>query len=248
MNFFSENISLVTKAPSKKRLYVVNGLDAFCADSIDSTLYIEISTLLSLAIPTIKGAYFSVCSMSYAQRKEMYDRMYDEEGNMKVSKAGAFAIQAVPEWRSGQPGQMQGYAVAKVGDDYIVFTMNPGININGGKDLTQEQLAYLRETYDMDNLSRADRIKLLAELSRLGVISGNDAYAEAFPEKCPWARNQRRPIDSHEMDLAGWIEYYRQRAEQALAIMNNRIAAANQFGTVARKEPPISSIQHSPRS
>lgn len=174
-------------------------------------------------------------SMSYAQRKEMYDRMYDEYGNMKASKEGTFEIRDVPDWRGGQPGQMQGYAVAKVGDDYIVFTMNPGIYRGERKELTQEQIAYLRETYDMDNLSKEDRIKLLAELSCFGVISGSDAYAEAFPEKCPWVRNQRQPfgIDGHETDLAEWIQYYRQRAEQSLSDMNNRIVIANMFGSIA---------------
>lgn len=174
-------------------------------------------------------------SMTYAQRKEMYDRMYDEDGNMKVSKEGSFTIQAAPEWCSGQPGQMQGYTAEKVGDDYVVFAMNSGIYRGGRKELTDEQLAYLRETYDMDHLSKEDRIKLLADLSCFGVISGSDAYAEAFPEKCPWARNQRQSfgIDDHETDLAEWIQYYRQCAEQALSNMNKRTAIANSFGSIA---------------
>lgn len=174
------------------------------------------------------------CSMTYAQRKAMYDRMYDEEGNMKITK-GDVQIKDVTGWDGNQPSQLQGYAVERVGDDYVMFAMNPSIYFGGGKELTADQLGYLREKYDMYNLSYEDRIKLLAELSCLGVISGSDAYAEAFPEKCSWLQGQQRQlgIDSDKMDLSDWIEYYQQRAIQALANMNSRIAVANSFSTVA---------------
>lgn len=180
---------------------------------------------------TIQSNY---CSMTYAQRKTMYDRMYDEKGNMKITK-GDIQIQDAAGWDGSQPSQLQGYAVERVGDDYVVFAMNPSIYFGGEKELTADQLGYLREKYDMDNLSYENRIKLLAELSCLGVISGSDAYAEAFPEKCSWLQNQQQQlgIDSDKMDSSDWIEYYLQRAMQALANMNNQLANQNSFSAVA---------------
>lgn len=165
-----------------------------------------------------------------AQRKELYDRLYDEAGNMRALKTEDFRVQDVPGWDGGKAGRMNGYAVAKVGDDYVVFAMNPGIYFSGKKELTEEHLTYLRGKYDRDNLSKEDRIKLLAELSCFGVISGSDAYAEAFAEKCPWVQKQRQQfkIDGNETDLADWIEYYLQRAMQAKDDMD-KLSANNRF-------------------
>lgn len=175
-------------------------------------------------------------SMTYAQKKEMYDRMYDAEGNMKpsINGSGRRDDLSVP----GSQGLMNGYAVGKMGDDYAIFSMNPLASFSGGKELTQDQLEYLRGKYDMDNLSQEDRTKLLAELSMMGVISGSDAYAEAYPEKCPWVQNQQQQfgIGSNELDMSKWVEYYLQRATQAQDDMDKLNDIASRTNSLAYVE------------
>lgn len=164
--------------------------------------------------------------LTTTQRKEWYDSFYDAAGNIKAIKTEDFQVQDIPDWDGSKPAKMQGYTLERVGDDYVVFAMNPGTYFGGTKELTQEQLEYLRTKYDMDNLSKNERIKLLAELSCFGVISGNDAYAESFPEKCYWMKDkhQQFSISTNELDLAKWIEYYLHRAYQAKDDMDKIIA------------------------
>lgn len=171
---------------------------------------------------------------TWEQRKAAYDRMYDEEGNMRLS-SGDFkqniqvqANQGAVRNTSNIPTTMgNGYAIEKVGDDYVVFAKNPGIYSGGGKNLTTEQLEYLRGKYDMDNLSKEDRIKLLAELSCMGIISGQQAYEEAFPEKCSWLKSQQQNygLENTENDLDAWIQSFLQRAMQAKEDMNKLLAS-----------------------
>ena len=79
----------------------------------------------------------------------------------------------------------------------------------GDKTLTEEQAAYLREKYDMDNLSQEQYIKLLGELSDFGVIDGAFAMGEAR------SILNGRPFQSAEADfskkLDDWIKYFLDR-------------------------------------
>jgi len=162
------------------------------------------------------------------QRQGWYNSLYCEDGSVKPIRVEDFIVQDIPGWDGSKPSQMQGYAIERVGDDYVIFAMNPSIYFGGEKELTPDQLEYLRNKYNMESLSKDDRIKLLAELSCFGVISGSDAYAEAFPEKCSWMKDKHQQfgIGSMEIDLEKWIEYYLQRVAQAKDDMNKIILNA----------------------
>ena len=169
---------------------------------------------------------------SYEQRKATYDKMYDKYGNPTLFQSIHAELNNGPMVLDARKAAVSNcfnaYAVEKVGDDYIVFNMNPIIHFGGEKNLTKEQLAYLQDKYDMNNLSKEDRIKLLAELSCIGVISGQQAWEESFPEKCHWLRDQKDKfgINCTEMDLEAWIQYFAKRSLQAKNDMNNIIASA----------------------
>ena len=169
---------------------------------------------------------------TYEQRKATYEKMYDEYGNPTLFQSihtelnkGSIELDVS---NSKVSNKFNGYALEKVGDDYVLFAMNPSIYFGGGKDLTEEQLTYLQDKYDMNNLSKEDRIKLLAELSCMGIVSGQQSWEEAFPEKCQWLRGQQDKfgIDNAEVDAEAWIQHFIQRASQAKNDMNKIVASA----------------------
>ncbi len=187
---------------------------------------------------------------TYEQRKAAYDSLYDKDGNMRTySEAEREAQKA---WFIENKNNKEifdlnkgHYSIAPLGDDYVAFYIDTknGFGSGGGRSLTAEEQAYLRGKYDMDNLSEEDRIRLLAELSCMGVIDGHMAYAEAFPEKT-YRKNGERvsfgsgmgvgsdsSIASDETDLAKWIELYLKRAREAqenvTEILNQPIGMSN---------------------
>ncbi len=199
---------------------------------------------------------------THEQRKAAYEARYDENGNMLFKKAAEKEradSAATPKVNSNST--LIGYAVERVGDDYVVFTMNPAAKLGGGRSLTSQEQSYLLEKYDMDNLSKEERIKLLAELSCMGIIDGRMAYAEAYPEKTYRLNGEEityaagkgvgRGIsfDSDETDMSKWIDYYLNRAQEAedniFQIVNSPIGtgigdyvgereAANFYSSLAR--------------
>ena len=168
---------------------------------------------------------------TYEQRKAEYEKMAsrrDENGNF-IPRDKPIELTPVEGYTGGTPTSFQGYAIGKAGDDYVVFAMNPTINCgDGGISLTTEDIAFLREKYDMDNLSKEERIKLLAELSCMGIISGTDAYAEAYPDQCGWIKSKHEQfgINGGEMDLSKWVDYYLKRAQDAQIDMDRIVASS----------------------
>ncbi len=114
-----------------------------------------------------------------------------------------------------------------LGDDantIIYFNMGS----KGDKTLTAEQEAYLRDKYDMNNLSQVEYMKLLGELSDMGVVDGRCAMSEA-----------RRTLSGHAPDfqpedlpdsLDDWIKYY-------LAKMTEHQENATQLRTFHHASP-----------
>ena len=207
-------------------------------------------------------SYYPEKYKTYEQRKAAYESRYDENGNMLFKKAAEKEYvdsTAAPKVNSNST--LIGYAVERVGDDYVVFTMNPAVRFGGGRSLTSQDATYLREKYNMDNLSAEDRIKLLAELSCMGIVDGRMAYAEAFPEKTyrlngeevtygsSGGVDKNASIPSDESSMTKWIEYYLRRAQEAqdniLRLVNSPIGtgigeyvaereAANFYSSLAR--------------
>ena len=193
------------------------------------------NTINSGVTSSYSGLQYQYKDMTKAQKKQLYESMYDEAGNIKQNSAkwehlrnnSAITLNLTSETPAGT---MNGHCIERVGDDYVIFAMNPTAYFAGGKELTDEQLTYLQSSYDMENLSSGDRIKLLGELSCFGVISGNDAYAEAFPEKCSWMQNgDRQKFDigsDNATDLSTWLDYYLHKITQAEASRDKLIASA----------------------
>ncbi len=85
------------------------------------------------------------------------------------------------------------YAVYEIDGDVVKIDTTS----KGDRELTDEQLDYLRENYCMDNLTKADKMKLLGDLSCFGVISGEQALTEALMITYPqFERDRLLPFKS----------------------------------------------------
>lgn len=73
-------------------------------------------------------------------------------------------------------GDGQVFFTTYVGDDVVKIDYTS----KGDKELTDEQLEYLRKTYGGRSLSETDKLKLLGELSCFGVISGKQALTDSL--------------------------------------------------------------------
>lgn len=104
-----------------------------------------------------------------ASTKEQRVRDYEEmvsEGNE------FFTLEKHDEYlASGKPL----YFTFRLEDDVVKINMSS----KGDKELTAEQIEYLQNTYDMNNLTKTDKMRLLADLSCFGVISGKEAFTDA---------------------------------------------------------------------
>lgn len=70
-------------------------------------------------------------------------------------------------------------------------------NADGTSELTEDQIQYLREKYDVENMSKSDFYNLLAELSDMNVISHKDVENQFL----------RHTMKSKKRAAADWPEF-----------------------------------------
>ena len=128
------------------------------------------------------------------------------------------------------------YFQLRLDDDVVRIDMLS----KGDKELTAEQADYLQKTYNMNNLTKADKLRLLGDLSCFGVISGKEAMAEAsmlqfslrsgdldLPDGWTVAREMEteasnlRDVSSFDEWLKHYARYSKELDEEIMGLMTN---------------------------